>query len=245
MANGHRPAGDGVAMTEATRLEAITRRYPVAGGAGRFELSSTTLEIEAGSWTVITGPSGAGKTTLLQIIAGLDEPDAGRRWILGREVGPDAESTLALLRRERLGIIYQHDVFLEHLPVWENVSCRLVPAGVPARERRERARATLTELGLAGAADARPDVLSGGERQRVAVARALVGNPDLIIADEPTSQVDRETGALVVQALRRRHTAGTTVVLATHDPALMDAADRHLRLHAGGLADPGVTGAGS
>ncbi len=193
------------------------------------------MDILAGTWTVVTGRSGAGKTTLLQLLAGLDRPDTGRVCMFGRDITDDSEAALSGIRRKRLGIVYQQFHFIEHLPVWQNVSCRLVPTGLRARVRRERAEQVLGELGLCGTADRRPRELSGGEQQRVALARAVVDGPDVLIADEPTSNVDSVTGELIVDYLKRLQREGTTMIITTHDPALVALADHRYVMEGGRL----------
>jgi putative ABC transport system ATP-binding protein len=211
------------------RIESVTRGYRHAGGSVGFRLHPATLEIASGTWTAISGPSGSGKTTLLHLLAGLDRPDEGRVWILGRELSGYSEAALSDLRREHLGFVHQGFHFIEHLRVWQNVAARLVPAGLPGAARRARAVAALGELGLESIADRLPRELSGGERQRVALARALCGRPSVLIADEPTSSVDARTGTAIVEHLGRLRVRGTTIVTATHDPALLAAADvRHV-----------------
>ncbi len=210
------------------RLESVTRRY----GAG-FALAPTTLGFPAASLTVITGRSGAGKTTLLQILATLDRPDAGTVRLFGRDVTREPESALSEIRRRRLGIVFQTFHFIEHLSVWRNVTSRLVPAGVGAAMRRERAARALAGLGLDAVLDRLPRELSGGELQRVAFARAVIDDPELIVADEPTSNVDAATGAVIADALAKRRAAGATLVIATHDPALVAVADRHVAVEDG------------
>lgn len=222
----------------ALRLEGVTRCYPGTGAGPGFALAPTTLAIAAGSWTVIAGRSGSGKTTLLQILGTLDRPDAGRLFILGREIRSYSSAALADLRRERLGFIYQGSRFLEHLPVWQNVTARLVPAGIDADARRARAAELLAELGLASMLDRLPRQLSGGELQRVALARAVCGRPRIVFGDEPTSNVDAETGAAVAAQLARLRAEGGTVVLATHDPALAAHADTRYRIDGGRIVGP-------
>ena len=215
----------------AVRMTDVMRRFPGRGTA--FVLGPITLEIATGSWCVLTGRSRAGKTTLLQLAAGLDRPDDGRIEVMNAIVSGADESALATLRRERLGVIHQQFTFLDHLPAWENVSCRFVPVGASRRERRARAETALKRVGLERLAERLPRELSGGEQQRLAVARAIVADPALVIADEPTSQVDAETAAHVVSSLRDLHAAGATILIATHDPALVDGADRVIEMQDG------------
>jgi putative ABC transport system ATP-binding protein len=213
------------------RLEGVRRRFrgvTALGGEGGVDLA-----VRAGSWTVITGRSGAGKTTALQLLAGLDRPDAGRVWMFGRDVTRDSEGARSELRRRRLGIVAQECRFIDHLSVWQNVTCRLVPDGVSGAKRRARAAAVLETLGLERCLDRRPSRLSGGERQRVALARAIVARPDLLIADEPTSDVDAETGTAVIACLRTLRADGATIVCATHDPLVLAEADTRVTLEHG------------
>lgn len=219
-------------MSAAVRLEGLARRY---GRASARALDGIDLELARGSWTAFVGRSGAGKTTLLQLLAGLDRPDAGRLWVFDQEVTEASEATWTNLRRERIGIVYQEPLFLQHLSVWRNVTCRLVPQGVAAGERRERAHRALARLDVEHALDRAPSQLSGGERQRVALARATIAEPELLILDEPTSNVDEATGARILEHLAQLHAAGATLVAATHDEALTAHADRTCTLESGRL----------
>lgn len=217
------------------RVVDVTRRHSTGGDAS-FTLAPTSLAVAKGSLVALTGRSGAGKTTLLQIMSALDRPDSGSVWLFGSEIEEFSDLALSRIRRRRLGFVYQRFEFIEHLPVWQNVTMRLVPEGVAARERRARAAALLAELGVPHALDRLPGALSGGEQQRAALARAVSGNPALLFADEPTSNVDDETAANIVSyflALRER---GVSIVASTHDEAIVARADRCYRLEAGVLA---------
>ena len=218
------------------RLQKVTKQYRSSSPEPAFALAPTSMEILAGTWSVVTGRSGAGKTTLLQLLAGLDRPDTGRISMFGRDITDDSEAALSGIRRTRLGIVYQQFHFIEHLSVWQNVSCRLVPTGLRARVRRERAEHVLGELGLRGTANRLPRELSGGEQQRVALARAVVDQPDVVIADEPTSNVDSMTGELIIDYLKGLQHRGTTMIITTHDPALVSLADHHYVMDGGRLA---------
>ncbi len=218
------------------RLQQVTKQYRAASPQPAFALAPTSIEMFAGTWTIVTGRSGAGKTTLLHLVAGLDRPDTGRILMFGRDITHDSEAALSRIRRTRLGMVYQQFHFIEHLSVWQNVSCRLVPTGLRSRVRRKRAEAVLGELGLSGMADRQPRSLSGGEQQRVALARAVVDKPDVLIADEPTSNVDSVTGELIVHYLKGLQQKGTTIIITTHDSALVSLADHHHVLKGGKLA---------
>jgi putative ABC transport system ATP-binding protein len=215
------------------RLESVSRRFGSRMAAPRFVLGPITVEIGSGSWTLITGRSGAGKTTLLHLMAGLERPDEGRIWMFGEEVSGLSDASLSEVRRQRIGFVYQKLRFIPHLPVWQNVSTRLVPEGISALDRRRRAEEALDAVGLLDCADRLPTELSGGEQQRVALARARIGRPELLIADEPTSELDDETGRALIQVLERMWSEGTTLVLATHDPALALKATRRIQLDHG------------
>ena len=230
-------AGNGIEAGDAVlRLEDVTRSYAARSGTPSFSLPPTSLEIRRGCWTVITGRSGTGKTTLLQLLAGLDGPDAGRVWMFGHEVTSATEATISAIRRERLGFVYQQFHFIDHLPVWQNVSCRLIPAGVSASQRLKRARDILDSFGLEDMAQRLPGELSGGERQRVSLARAVINDPDVVIADEPTSNVDAETGAVMIDYLRGLKKRNVTIVIATHDGEVSGAADVHHVMQDGRLS---------
>jgi len=216
------------------RLVEVTRRYTPAA-AGSFALGPVSLEIRPGTWTVVTGRSGAGKTTLLYLLAGLDRPDSGSVFMFGNDITHASEGALAMIRRARLGVVHQEFHFIDHLPVWQNVSCRLVPAGVSSRSRRERAADVLSELLIQGTLDRLPRALSGGERQRVALARAVIGAPEVLIADEPTSNVDSETGEVILSYMKSWQERGTALVISSHDRAMVEAADRQHVLSGGRL----------
>lgn len=211
-------------------LESATRRRGPGSG---FVLGPVSLEVPKGSRTVISGRSGAGKSTLLHLLAGLDRPDEGRVWIFETEVSRAGDATLASLRRERVGVVYQGFRAIEYLPVWRNVSVRLVPLGIPAHERYRRAVEMLRAVGLEDHADRAPATLSGGERQRVSLARALITQPSLLVADEPTSEVDDESAQVLIECFDRLSRRGTTLVIATHDAGLIPDAAIHLVLERG------------
>jgi putative ABC transport system ATP-binding protein len=192
-------------------------------------LDRVTLSVSRGAFLAITGPSGCGKTTLLALLGALDRPTSGTVLFESHDLGGASEPYRARVRR-RLGIVFQSSPMVEGLPLWENVTYPLVPRGVRTRDRRRIAAALLERVGIKGRDGARPEELSGGERQRVGVARALAADPEAILADEPTSDLDRETAAAVVKLLRDFHATGRTVVVATHDPAIEALATETVRL---------------
>ena len=203
----------------------LVRDFPSGDGTIRV-LDGVELLVPAGAVVAVTGRSGAGKTTLLNLLGGLDRPTAGDAAIDGRTLGSLAGAGLVGLRRETVAYVFQAPSLVTILSAAENVEVPLRLRRVAPAERDARVAAALDDVGLGARSHHRPDELSGGEQQRVAVARALVGRPRLLLADEPTAQLDHETG-LMIAALIRRHVDrdGLTVVLATHDPRLLDIAD--------------------
>lgn len=193
-------------------------------------LDRITLDIDAGEYVSITGPSGCGKSTLLSVLGLLDTPDSGEYWFDGQNVAGWREAQLNGLRRGRVGFIFQSFNLIEELSVAENVELALEYMNVPARERRERVAAMLDKLGVAHRAKHRPSQLSGGQQQRVAIARALVANPAMLLADEPTGNLDTAHGDEVMRLLRQINADGTTIVMVTHSPAHAAQASRTLRL---------------
>jgi putative ABC transport system ATP-binding protein len=232
-------------MSSAAPAQPLVRATDVTRRLGRdpdgFTLGPVTLQIERATFTVLSGPSGSGKTTLLHLLAGLDRPDAGSLRLFGHDAGSASESALARVRRGHVSFVPQELVFLEHLPVWQNVTCRLVPirresGGRTSGERRARALELLARVGLEQVSERLPRELSGGERQRVALARALCVPPDLLVADEPTSQVDPRTAEWIARLLEEARAAGAAIVASLHDPRLQERADRHLVLSEGRFA---------
>ena len=212
---------------------AAVRRY-VLGETEVVALDGVDLEIRAGEFVAIAGPSGSGKSTLLHLLGALDAPDRGLVAIEGRDLATLSERERTLLRRRRLGFVFQSFHLVPVLSALENVEYPLWIDDVPAAERRERARKMLAAVGLANRLEHRPDRLSGGERQRVAIARALVHRPVAVLADEPTSNLDSANGAAIFELmLSVRRDLGTTFVLATHDPTLMAQSPRRVELKDG------------
>ena len=213
----------------ALRLDEVHKHYP--GPPPAAVLRGVTLEVTAGSFCLLEGPSGSGKTTLLAIAAGLEPPSRGRVWVDGRDLSALDGSALIGLRRQRVGFVFQDFKLIDVLTAEENVALPLELRNVPAAAARATARDALERLGLGARMAARPSTLSGGEKQRVAIARALVTRPALLLADEPTANLDgatgREVAAILREAARER---GTTVLVASHDPRLGDLADQTLWL---------------
>jgi putative ABC transport system ATP-binding protein len=189
-------------------------------------LDSIDLDIVDGEFVAIMGPSGCGKSTLLNILGLLDSPTSGSYRFGEKEVAGLREAELADVRKRHIGFIFQSFNLVDELSVRENVELALLYHGIPAAERRQRVTAVMDKVGIGHRADHRPSQLSGGQQQRVAVARAVVGNPDLILADEPTGNLDTAHGEEVMRMLQALNREGTTVVMVTHSPAHADYAGR-------------------
>jgi putative ABC transport system ATP-binding protein len=195
-----------------------------------------TFRIDPGEFVVLAGPSGSGKTTLLNLIGGLTRPTDGRVRVDGREIGSMPDRELAELRLERVGFVFQAYNLLPVLTALENAEFTLLLRGVPQAERRRRVEKLFERIGIAGLEDRLPGKLSGGQQQRVAVARAVVGEPALVLADEPTANLDTATSASLIDLMAElNRELGTTFVFATHDPLLMERARRNVRLVDGSI----------
>ncbi|MCX4385883.1 ABC transporter ATP-binding protein [Micromonospora peucetia] len=229
-------AAAGATVTdEVVRVEGINRTFG-RGERAVHAVRDVSFSAGRGELVAVRGRSGAGKTTLLNLVGGLDRPDSGRVTVAGRDVTGAGERELLELRRGTVGFVFQTFGLVPILSAAENVGVPLRLARVPAAEREERVAVLLELVGLGGHAGQRPYELSGGQQQRVAVARALANEPDLLIADEPTGQLDSETGRSIMDLLRAVvHARGMTALVATHDPALIDLADRVLILRDGHL----------
>ncbi|MEW1586496.1 ABC transporter ATP-binding protein [Micromonospora vinacea] len=222
---------------EVVRVSGVSRTFG-RGEHAVHAVRDVSFTANRGELVAIRGRSGAGKTTLLNLIGGLDRPDSGQVVVAGHEVTSAGEAELLRLRRGTVGFVFQTFGLVPILSAAENVGVPLRLAQVPAAEREERVAVLLELVGLGGHAAQRPYELSGGQQQRVAVARALANEPDLLIADEPTGQLDSETGRSIMDLLRAVvHARGMTALVATHDPALIDLADRVLVLRDGRLVD--------
>jgi putative ABC transport system ATP-binding protein len=207
------------------RAEGVTRTFNVHGGKVHA-LTGVDLVIEPGQMVALKGRSGSGKTTLLNLIGGLDRPTTGQVFFYEQEISRMADGALTRLRRHRIGFVFQSFALMPILSAAENVELPLRIAGMPGRQRAERVATLLEMVGLTKRAKHRAFELSGGEQQRVAIARALVNRPALILADEPTGELDSHTGLAIMRLFRRViETEGVTVCLTTHDPIIMEIAD--------------------
>jgi putative ABC transport system ATP-binding protein len=232
------------AETPLVTLRGVTKAYR-EGGAERVVLRGVDATIRRGELCVLMGRSGSGKSTLLNLIGGIDVPTAGEITVDGISLGRAGETTRTLFRRRHVGFVFQFFNLIPTLTVEENLRLPLELNGQPDDRAAARARALLAEIGLAGHGAAFPEHLSGGEQQRVAVARALVHEPTLVLADEPTGNLDLDTGRQVIDLLDRlTRRAGRTMVMATHSPEVVGLADRLFRLQDGRLVEVPVTAAG-
>ncbi|MCF8078360.1 MAG: ABC transporter ATP-binding protein [Desulfobacterales bacterium] len=201
-------------------------------------LKAVSLEIERGGFIAVAGPSGSGKTTLLNIFGGLDVPDQGTVSVDGELLNDMSQSALAKLRLHKVGFVFQSYNLIPVLSAIENVEFCMLLQGVPAAERRRRARSMLDDVGLEDKYDRRPAELSGGQQQRVAVARAIVSNPVMVLADEPTANLDSKTGEGLLQLMREMNEdKGVTFIFSTHDKMVMDYARRLVVLRDGAVAE--------
>jgi putative ABC transport system ATP-binding protein len=195
-----------------------------------YALRDVSFAVSAGELVAIVGPSGSGKTTLLHVIGTLERPSEGVVAITGVDVASLSDRELAHLRARRIGFVFQQFFLAEHSTALENVADGLLYAGADVSERRERGAETLARVGLADRAHFRPSRLSGGERQRVAIARALVGRPAIVLADEPTGNLDSVAGAAIVALLEELHAQGATIVVITHDRELAERLPRRVQM---------------
>ena len=225
-------------MIEMHDLKKIYRTASVETTA----LSNINLEVSAGEFIAIMGPSGCGKSTLLNVMGMLDSPSAGRYAFLGENVAGYPEGKLADIRKQNIGFIFQSFNLVDELTVAENVMLPLLYQKVPTKERQERVQSVLESINIAHRAEHRPQQLSGGQQQRVAVARAVVTKPKLILADEPTGNLDTTNGEEVLQLLKQLNADGTTIVMVTHDPGHADHASRIVNMLDGRILAENVVG---
>jgi putative ABC transport system ATP-binding protein len=220
-------------------VENITRVFHVGGEEVRA-LRGVSFGINRGEWVAIIGQSGSGKSTMMNVLGCLDTPTSGRYMLNGKDVSRMSDDELAVIRNVEIGFIFQTFQLLPRETALANVELPLVYRGMPARERRERARAALDKVQLTPRIHHKPNELSGGQRQRVAIARALVSEPSMLLADEPTGNLDSATGEEIVRLFEQLHQAGHTLVLVTHEPKLAARCPRAIRLSDGEIVADGV-----
>jgi putative ABC transport system ATP-binding protein len=217
----------------AVKLSDVRKTYRT-GPIEVAALRGVTLSIGAGEFAATAGPSGSGKTTLLNLIGGLDRADSGKIWVAGQDLQILSSGEMARVRLQRIGFVFQTYNLLPVLTALENAEFTLLLQGMPARQRRAKVEKLFAEIGLAGLEDRRPAELSGGQQQRVAVARAMVTEPALILADEPTANLDSASAIALLDVMEQlNRTTGTTFLFSTHDPQVMERAHRLIRLRDG------------
>lgn len=222
-------------MPAIVRIQNLSKRYE-EGGRNRQVLNTVSLDIHEGEFFVLLGKSGSGKSTLLNLISAIDAPDSGQIFVRDTSITELSERQQTLFRRDHVGIIFQFFNLIPTLTVLENITLPRELGGMKRRDAETKGRALLERVGLANRADAFPDKLSGGEQQRVAIARALAHEPMLVLADEPTGNLDEETGQTILRLLLElTRDAGKTLIMATHNPEIVPLADRVARIQEGNL----------
>jgi putative ABC transport system ATP-binding protein len=219
-------------MNPVIRIRDLTREYRM-GSEVILALRGVTLDIDRNEYVAIMGPSGSGKSTMMNMLGCLDTPTDGEYWLNGEEVSRLTDDALARVRNREIGFVFQTFNLLPRATALHNVELPLVYAGVRGRERRERAAAALEQVGLAERMDHRPSELSGGQRQRVAIARALVNEPSILLADEPTGNLDSVTSDEIMRVFSDLHAGGQTVIMVTHEPDIAAHAERVIVLRDG------------
>jgi len=211
------------------KLQDLTKAYRT-DEVETVALNNVNIEIETGEFVAIMGPSGCGKSTLLNIVGMLDTPSSGHYYFKGEDVAGYSEAQLGVIRKQHIGFIFQSFNLIDELSVAENIELALLYHDIPASERKERVAAVMDKVGIAHRAKHMPSQLSGGQQQRVAVARAVVGNQSMILADEPTGNLDTAHGQEVMEMLQKLNEEGTTIVMVTHSPSHADYARRTINL---------------
>lgn len=210
----------------------VTKRYQL-GEQIVFALQGINIKIEKGEYVALMGPSGSGKSTLMNIVGCLDMPTTGDYWLNDKEVSKMSDSALSEVRNAEIGFVFQTFNLLNRMNAIENVALPLVYAGIPKKVREERAKDVLNKVGLGDRMNHKPNELSGGQRQRVAIARALVNNPSILLADEPTGNLDTKTSHEIMALFEEIHHGGNTIVLVTHEEDIAQHAKRIIRLRDG------------
>lgn len=213
-------------------LRDIKKSYQL-GGLAIDILKGVTMSVEKGGFIAIMGPSGSGKSTLMNILGCLDKPTSGQYFLDGVDISDKSENELAEIRNRKIGFVFQSFNLLPRMPAWKNVELPLLYSGVHAAKRKERALYLLKRVGLEHRSSHAPNELSGGEQQRVAIARALVNNPPLILADEPTGNLDSHAGQEIIAFIEGLNKEGTTIIMVTHERAIADRAQRIVNIKDG------------
>jgi putative ABC transport system ATP-binding protein len=224
---GETPLPDVVILTNK-----LTREYDIGGEVVRA-LRGVDIQIRKNEFVAVMGPSGSGKSTLMNLIGCLDTPTAGEYWLNAQKVSDLSDDDLAHIRNKEIGFVFQTFNLLPRANALHNVELPLIYAGIAAKERRERAAKALEHVGLADRMEHRPNELSGGQRQRVAIARALVNDPSILLADEPTGNLDSATGEDIMRLFKALHDTGQTIILVTHEPDIAAHAHRQILLRDG------------
>jgi putative ABC transport system ATP-binding protein len=227
-------------MSELIRIRDLAREYQM-GEERILALQSVTLDIRRNEYVAIMGPSGSGKSTMMNLLGCLDTPTGGEYWLNGQEVSRLSDDQLARVRNREIGFVFQTFNLLPRATALHNVELPLVYAGARGRERRERAAAALARVGLEHRMEHRPNELSGGQRQRVAIARALVNDPSILLADEPTGNLDSVTSEEIMRVFGDLHAAGQTVIMVTHEPDIAAHAERVVMLRDGRVESDRLT----
>jgi putative ABC transport system ATP-binding protein len=226
--------------TSVIRIESLYKSYETS--AGLFPaLKEVNLDIVAGEFVAIMGPSGSGKSTFMNLLGCLDKPTAGRYMLDGRDVAELNKDELALLRNRTIGFVFQGFNLLPRMSLQDNVALPLIYCGVKAEERRQRSRAMLEKVGLSGKENSLPSKISGGQQQRVAIARALINRPRLLLADEPTGNLDSQTSEEIMGLFEALNREGITIVLVTHETDIAQHAKRQVRFHDGRIVNDEAT----
>ena len=233
---------DGVSTDPVIRLKNLERHY-LMGEETIHALDDVTLDIERNEYAAITGTSGSGKSTLMNVIGCLDSPTNGQYWLNGQLVSAMNDRQLARARNKEIGFVFQTFNLLSRMTALSNVEVPLIYAGLRRKDRHDRAKHALETVGLADRMHHRPTEMSGGQRQRVAIARALVTEPSILLADEPTGNLDSNTGDEIMSLFDRLQQAGNTLIVVTHEEYIADHAQRRLRLSDGKIVDDSATGA--
>lgn len=215
-------------------LKDVAKIYPMADEEVKA-LGGVNVTVQAGEYVAVVGPSGSGKSTMMNVIGCLDRPSRGTYELSGTDVSKMSENELADTRNQRIGFVFQTFNLLPRLSTYENVELPLIYAGLSGKERKERVERRLGEVGLLERKKHRPPELSGGQRQRVAIARALVTEPAILLADEPTGNLDQKTGQEILALFDVLHRSGQTIVLVTHDPAVAERAKRVIEIRDGAI----------